>query len=512
MSITRNRDRLACPRFIMNTILNGIAFSHAFVCAGVVAVSVMIPAGRGQAEPAAAQVAVRVRTDQPGSPIPDDFLGFSCEKKILSHLCFEPANTQLINLFHNLGHGVLRIGGDEVDHTGWSLSETNPLTGMEENRFSRQLTTLGPRSLDNLYGFARQSGWQVIHGLNLGANDPAMAADEAVYALRVGGTSVLAFEVGNEPNLFRKSRNDEGLRPASYGFAQYRQEVEAYDAAILSRLPQAPLAGPATTKTCKWFPDYLAEFKNRLVLTTSHVYPLSAKDPDPKSPRFPTVENLLSSRLAEQSERLDWLPQLQASRAAGRPFRLGECNTASGGGKRGVSDAFASALWGVDFLFSVAEQGGAGINFHGGFTAGNYAPIWYRKSDRRYLASPLYYSMLLFHQAGRGRVVPVECPPEESFSAHAVLGDDHRLRVVLNNKNQAQPLIVSVFIGQAATQAEVFRLRAPSLAATEGVTFADAAVAPDGTWSPGSGETVAAHDGAVQVALPAASAVLLTVQ
>ena len=39
----------------MNTILNGIAFSHAFVCAGVVAVSVMIPAGRGQAEPAAAQ-------------------------------------------------------------------------------------------------------------------------------------------------------------------------------------------------------------------------------------------------------------------------------------------------------------------------------------------------------------------------------------------------------------------------------------------------------------------------
>jgi hypothetical protein len=49
----------------------------------------------------------------------------------------------------------------------------------------------------------------------------------------------------------------------------------------------------------------------------------------------------------------------------------------------GVSDAFASALWGLGFLFDVAEHGGAGINFHGGFTPGNYSPICYLKKEEQ---------------------------------------------------------------------------------------------------------------------------------
>ena len=215
--------------------------------------------------------------------------------------------------------------------------------------------TIGPLSVDNLFAFANESGWRVIYGLNLGANKPDMAADEAAYASQVGDSRLLAFEVGNEPNLFHtnaKKKNKDAkdlkltnLRPDGYTYEQYRSEIENYYRAISAKLPHAPQAGPSTTKTCSWMPDFVRDFKTRVVLVTSHTYPLSAKDEDQQSPRFPSIENLLSSDIQE-----DWLPKLLAATSAGLPWRLGDCNSASGGGKHGLSDVFASALWGTDFF------------------------------------------------------------------------------------------------------------------------------------------------------------------
>lgn len=460
---------------------------------------------------------ITIHLEKPGVKVPADFLGFSCEKKILSRGCFEPTNVVLINLFRNLGQGVLRIGGNAVESTFWSCNETNAITPMADKRPYEKETpvTIGPWSVDNLFGFAKESGWRVIYGLNLGANKPEMAADEAEYALGVGGSTVLAFEVGNEPNLFHtnakkkdkdaKDLNLAQLRPAGYSYTQYRNEIETYYRAILAKVPHAPLAGPATTKTCSWVPDFLRDFKNRIVLVTSHTYPLSAKDEDPQSPRFPSIENLLSTNIEE-----DWLPKLKASTSTGLPWRLGECNTASGGGKHGLSDVFVSALWGTDFFFKVAEQGGAGINLHGGFTPGRYSPIYFLEGD--YHAAPIYYSMLLFHQAARGRIVPVECQTSANFTAHAVMGDDHKLRVVLINKDLKESVKASIKSGTSLNKAEVIRLSAPSITSTEQVTLAGNTVAKDGTWTPQPGEKVPCVNGTFEVSLPAASAALFTVE
>ena len=473
---------------------------------GVVALGYCLIALTATAAPANPEARITVHPERPGVAIPADFLGFSCEKKILSIECFQPRNLVLINLFRNLGSGVLRIGGNEVESAFWSRTETNPPSSMRNIGYSLKPLTLGPPALDNLYGFAKQSGWRVIHGLNLGANNPAMAADEAAYALQVGGPRVLALEVGNEPNLYPKSTTRSGLRPHNYGYAQYRAEVESYNRAILTRLPHAPLAGPATTKTCKWLPDYVADFKPHLVLATSHVYPLSAKEENPQSPRFASVENLLGANTEG-----DWLPQLQASTAAGIPFRLGECNSASGGGKPGVSDTFASALWAVDFLFDVAGHGGAGVNLHGAFgKTGGYSPFCFRNNG--YLACPIYYGMLLFHQAAVGRVVPTECETSRNITAHAVLGTDRKLRVVLVNKDLTNPVVASIVSGSPRARAEVIRLAAPSATSREGVTLAGGAVAEDGTWAPQPGEMVPCVNGRLEVSLPAASAALLTIE
>jgi hypothetical protein len=333
-----------------------------------------------------------------------------------------------------------------------------------------------------------------------------MAADEAAYALQVGGPLVLAFEIGNEPNLYHEG----SIRPANYNYAQYRTEVESYYRVIAAKLPHSPLAGPATTWAFGWFKEFLADFKTRIALATSHSYALSAKETNPQAVRFATIENLLSAKVAQNTAK-NWQPQLEASSAAHVPFRIGECNSASGGGKTGVSDVFASALWGVDFLFDVAEHGGAGINVHGGFgSRAGYSPFCFRQN--RYSANPLYYSMLLFHQAARGQVAPVDCQTSANFTAHAVLGDDHKLRVVLINKDLTNSVVACIAAGSPLTKAEVIRLSAPSVTSTGGITLAGRAVAEDGTWVPQPGTAVPCVSGKCEVTLPTASAALLTVE
>ena len=460
-----------------------------------------------KAEVAVAKAQVIVHPEQPGVSIPADFLGFSFEKKILSIECFQPGNSVLINLLTNLGGGVLRIGANEGDSTFWSRAEMDPLPAMKTLGYSLKPLTIGPPSLDNLYAFSKQSGWRVIHGLNLGTGETAMSADEVAYAFQVGGSSVLAFEVGNEPNLYRKNSSQAGLRPADYNYAQYRHEIEGYYSAILAKTPRAPLGGPATTRFCNWLPDFVRDFKTQITLVTSHGYALSGNEKDPQSIWFPSIENLL--RPQKDKEQV-WLPKLEAAQAAGIPCRFDEYNSCTSGGKAGVSDVFASALWNLDYMLAVSEHGGAGVNLHGAFSAkAGYSAFSFR--DNRFYVNPIYYSMLLFHQAARGRVVAVECQTPTNFTVHAFLGDDRKLRVLLINKDLTQSVVAAISSRAPCGKAEVIRLNAPSASATDGVTLAGSAVVENGTWTPQPGEPLSCADGKFEVILPAASAALLTI-
>ena len=57
---------------------------------------------------------------------------------------------------------------------------------------------------------------------------------------------------------------------------------------------------------------------------------------------------------------------MDASRAAGLPFRMSEGNSCWNGGQPGVSDTLASALWSADVMLQFAAAGCAGVNMHGG--------------------------------------------------------------------------------------------------------------------------------------------------
>ena len=181
--------------------------------------------------------------------------------------------------------------------------------------------------------FVKASGWKLIYGLNLSHGNPADAALEAAAVAQAVGDSLLAFQIGNEPDLFRRSQ-----RPKTYGVKDYLAEWKTFADAVRGRVPNAPFAGPDTSYYTDWVSAMAREDASYLVLLSQHYY---AEGPasSPKS----TIDRLLhsSGRLSKTLQSCR-----QAALSSRLPYRLTEANSCFAGGKRGVSDTLASALWG----------------------------------------------------------------------------------------------------------------------------------------------------------------------
>jgi hypothetical protein len=127
-----------------------------------------------------------------------------------------------------------------------------------------------------------------------------------------------------------------------------------------------------------------------------------------------------------------------ASKASRTPYRTCETNSFCGGGKPGVSDTFGAALWVLDFMFSLASAGCAGVNIETGVNQlgfiSSYSPI---ADDERgtYSAKPEYYGMLAFAQASQGQLLAVDCDAANiNLTAYAVVHDWKRLSLQSSTK------------------------------------------------------------------------------
>ena len=446
---------------------------------------------------------IDIDATKPGLAIPADFLGISYEKNALVEPHFKAENTVFVNLHRNLGAGTLRLGGNKVELTRWQADASASLDK------ATGLAVIGRTTLDNFYGFLKATEWKCLHGINLAGNQPDSSADEAAYALKVGGTSILAIELGNEPNLY----TNHDLRKKGYDCPTYLPEAAAAIKVIRARNPGIILAGPATARRPDhWFEDAVAGLKGQLQIGTSHLYALSGGSTNPKSANFPSIENLLlPATMAKDVTMVD--EHLAAAKAAGMRYRLAEFNSVSNGGRTGVSDTFVSALWATDFLFSVAAHGADGVNFHCNLKPGSYSPISTVKGETRYTVHPLYYAMLLFHDAGQGRLLPTKVQSTANLVAHATLDDSGKVRVVLVNKDLTQDVVATVQVGTRFRAGSVHRLTAPQASSKDGVTYANTVVAADGRWQRtlATEKAVAVHNGRAVVSLPAASAMVLTI-
>lgn len=454
----------------------------------------------------AAQVSLAVQATTTVGNIPANFTGLSYESAQLANPdFFSVKNPQLMGFMRRLGsQGVLRIGGNTSEFCSWDRNATPNAdadqlnAGPDKGGHDIKRRVITAKAIDNLAEFLRETGWSLIYGLNLGHGKPKEAADEAAYVMeKVGRDHLLAFQIGNEVDLF--SHN--GIRASDYNFDQYAAEWHSFYKAIRHRVPDAPFAGPDTAYNLKWVLAFAERFRHDVIFTSSHYY---AEGP-PTNPGM-TIERLLGPN-HELTMESAAIAEIKAK--SGLPFRLTECNSCYDGGKWGVSDTFASALWAADLMFEQAAAGAIGINFHGG-GYGAYTPIA-GSPEAGYIARPEYYGLLLFGVAGPGQLVQTTLGGADALpllSTYALRGTDGRMRVVLINKEIHQDAKVTL-TGVSSASGRVLRLEAPHVGDTTDVTFGGAPVGENGDWSPLVEEHLVAKDGQFHLHLPKATAVLI---
>jgi hypothetical protein len=409
---------------------------------------------------------VAVGYDEPGRANSENFIGLSYESAVLaSPEHFSPGNASIMGLLRGLGPGgVLRLGGNSSARTVWR----DPGDGSEVESF-----VITPAAIDALAELLKALDWRLIYGLNLARAKPEAAAEEAAYVAQAVGARLLAFQIGNEPDGFgRWSR----MRPQSYDLGAFSAEWRQFHSAIVARLPTAPFAGPDIVSEQSWVRPFVEATGDELALVTRHYY----ADGPAGAPHV-SLNRLLRS--APNAERM--LENMRAISESSRlPFRISETNSIFNEGQPGVSDAFGSALWGVDFMFQVAEAGGAGVNFHTG-DAKAYTPIGPGPGGQ-HVARPLYFGMLMFKDAVRGAVLVPKRLKAEGFNmaAYPTRAADGTLKVCLINKDLKSSARIEIEAGRGFQSASLLRLAAPSAEARTDITFGGSGVDGFGHWSP----------------------------
>lgn len=445
------------------------------------------PPSRAPPPPAAADVRATVsfRSVETAARVDSRYAGLSYEKNDLVVPLFTGDNVALIQLFRLLGPSVLRIGANQVDRSSWN--------GAVEG-----LTSILPAQIDALAVFVQATQWQVIYGVNLAHNTPANAADEAAYVANRLGSSLLAWEIGNEPDLYVRH----GYRPNGWGYDEFLKEWWVYRAAVSAASPGVPFSGPATAFDVEDFNLPFPRDVDGLDMLTTHYYRADRDDPDS------TLTLLLQPDPALANELSKLVPLASATRIP-LGMRYDEANSFYGGGLPNVSNAYGTALWVMDFMFTCAIHGCTGVNMHGG-SRGPYTPI----ADRGGVVvetRPEFYGMVMFAQGAQGRPLKssVDADASINVSAWGVKRDDDGLNAILINKDDSRSVSMKLVTGVAAERFDPLWLRGPELSATSGLTLGGETIGSGGTWAPQAQAPLIAGNGRLDVVLPAASAVLL---
>ncbi|HTU96561.1 MAG TPA: glycosyl hydrolase family 79 C-terminal domain-containing protein [Solirubrobacteraceae bacterium] len=482
---------------------------------------------RHRARPRPVSATVSVSPDAARTPVPRSYLGLSTEYWALPLWSAQmPVLERALALVRVRGDGplILRVGGDSADHTFWDPTEAP----MPAWAFS-----LAPRWLSQARALVHRLGVRLILDLNLITDTPAAAAQlagAARSALPRG--SIEAFEVGNEPDVYSRAdwlaiTADRGLDgrlpgrhtagvalPAALTARDYLRDFRAYAAALSQVAPQVMLGGPALANPIhhgRWITTLVDGAHRSLGMVTIHRYPYTGCPGRRHTSSYATIGRILSPA-ASAGMAAALRPLVDDAHDAGLPLRLTELNSVNCGGRAGVSDAFATALWAPDALFSLLRAGVDGVNLHVRASAVN-APFALGPAGLQ--ARPLLYGLILFARTlgpdAQLVTLRARLSRPADVGAWAVRVGRDTLHVLLIDKSRRAER-VSLRLPATGT-ASVLRLLAPSAAARTGVTLGGRGLGTDGRWE-GTAvrQTVISRGGAYAVDVRAMSAALITVR
>jgi hypothetical protein len=445
---------------------------------------------------------VTVSATQAGA-IPLSFLGLAFDKVEINQGIFSAGNAYLIDLCQALGPGVLRIGGDSVDNTVWTPTGPGSIMGQ-----------VAPADVDNFAAFIKATGWKCIYGVNLGGSyngttNTTLAAEEVAYATATLGSSLSGILIGNEEDNWGVTGS---YYPGNWSLSDFETLWTTYRNAIAAAVPGTVFVAPeAAAKSSTWtLPFAKTETSANFSLITQHYYRGASTDPASTTANLITPDPTLTGNV---------LTNLSAAKAStGLPFRLDESNSYFDGGVSGASNAYASTLWIIDFLFNLAQYGAAGTCIGAG-PGGTLSPMGMTSAGVVNTVRPLYYGMKFFTLVGSGILYSTAINAGSlNATAYTVRTASGGLNLVVNNKDTTQNLQLSIHLPQTASTANLLQVAqlsagatAPSLSATSGVTIQGASIGLTGSFMPGAAYTLAPVGTQLSCYVPALSAVLIQI-
>jgi hypothetical protein len=314
------------------------------------------------------RVALSIPNEATGPHMPSDFVGLSYEVQQLKDTNFFSAqNGGLLREFKALSlTGVLRLGGNTSEFAYWKPKRDSPEPEHPQVREvvgepKAQYYAVTPEAVRNLAEFLQATRWNCIYGIGMGTNTPARAAEEALFAAEMLGDRLQYFQIGNEADLFDRHLRD----PKTWSAKTYLEEWLAQARAIAVRVPAAKFGMPDVASNVSWLTEIADQWPSIQApphvtnLTHHYYFGGPATNPDVNIP------NLLKPATMHKVQNTANIATAAASKIGAR-VRMTEGNTCFRGGKPGVSDVFAAALWSADYSLLLASNDYSGVNLHGG--------------------------------------------------------------------------------------------------------------------------------------------------
>jgi hypothetical protein len=315
-----------------------------------------------------ARVALSIPKDATGPRMPIDFVGLSYEVQQLADPSFFSAqNSGLIREFKALSStGVLRLGGNTSEFAYWKPKPDfpepeHPRVREVAGEPKAQYYAVTVEAVRNLAEFLQATGWTCVYGIGMGTNTPARAAEEAVFVAETLGDRLQYFQIGNEADLFDRHLRD----PKTWSTKTYLQEWLSLSRAIAAGVPAAKFGMPDVAGAVSWLTEIADQWPSiqapPRVTTLTHHYYFGGPATNPEV----NIPNLLKPATMQKVQNTANIASAAASKMSAR-VRMTEGNTCYRGGKPGVSDVFAAALWSADYSLLLASNDYSGVNLHGG--------------------------------------------------------------------------------------------------------------------------------------------------
>ncbi|KZV69145.1 glycoside hydrolase family 79 protein [Peniophora sp. CONT] len=376
-------------------------------------------------------------------PLSGSFMGFSIEMSIAQQIIGSNSsflNVPFLNLMSNIvaraGSVVIRVGGNTQENAvlvnelpnGTIIRKDTSVKGTPTIDYTSDLMQM----MANVSQLLNAWWYLGIPFFNTSPFDLSIA--EKGQAIL--GDRLLALQAANEPDLYNKH----GHRDQNYSPSSYMSEVgtlidQTSNNADVPRKDDLWLVASSSTgeynenvwsPSAIWGTGIVDNFEKQLNALTVQRYPNNNcaavyGTGTPVVPQDVFADYLTHTGVVSLAAQ--YIPSSQVALSHGKPLIMFETNSASCSGFVGISDAFASALWGLDWGLQLAATNFSGALFHVGGQGAYYNPFTppptNQSSFRQWSVGPVYYSALVMAE---------------------VLGSSNQSRVADLNMNGGQPL------------------------------------------------------------------------